>query len=213
MRFFVRTALAIVLLAMIPGAVSAQAELGVRAGLNVASLNSTGNEEVSSRTTVNVGAFLTIPVSSVFGIQIVASFSEKGADRGAGGASATVDIGYLQIPVLAKISLPTPGKVGVHFLVGPTFGIRTNCTSMDEGGQSIDCDDSSGPSGDVVKSTDIGVLVGAGLDISVAPKTSLLVELQYEYGLSDIVDSGVNGTELKNRAFSILAGLSFKLGL
>ena len=112
MRSLVRTALAIVLLAMIPGAVSAQAELGVRAGLNVASLNSTGNEEVSSRTTVNVGAFLTIPVSSVFGIQIVAGFSEKGADRGAGGASATVDIGYLQIPVLAKISLPTPGKVG-----------------------------------------------------------------------------------------------------
>ena len=216
MRSFVRTALAIVLLAMIPGAVSAQAEVGIRGGVNFATLDSNDpGDDVSSRTALNVGAFVTIPVSSVFGIEIGVGFSEKGAENDEVGLSAT-DIGYLQIPVLAKISIPTPGSVGVYFRGGPTIGIRTNCeVSVVEAGASetIDCDTTSGPSGSEVKSVDIGVLVGAGLDFSVAPKTSLLIELQYDLGLSNIVDSGFDGVELKNRAFSILAGLSFKLGL
>lgn len=43
-----------------------------------------------------------------------------------------------------------------------------------------------------------------------APKTSLVVELFYDLGLTMIDDTG---DDVKNRAFSILAGLSFKLGL
>ena len=77
---------------------------------------------------------------------------------------------------------------------------------------SIDCDDTSvfGEAVDV-KKMDFSVMVGAGLDFSVAPSTSLLVELTYNLGLSSLDDSAAND-DIKNRVFSILAGLSFKLG-
>ena len=71
-----------------------------------------------------------------------------------------------------------------------------------------DCSEVGGS--DPVKKTDFGAMVGAGLDFSMAPKTSLVVELFYDLGLATIDDTG---DDLKNRAFSILAGLSFKLGL
>lgn len=62
-----------------------------------------------------------------------------------------------------------------------------------------------------VKKVDFSVLFGTGLDFSIAPNTSLLVDLTYNLGLSNLDDSG-SGDDVKNRVFSILAGLSFNLG-
>jgi len=213
---FVRIALATALVATLPGAVSAQAEIGFRGGVNFATLSGDDIDDADSRTTLNVGGFVTLPVSSVFGIQIGAGFTSKGAESTEDGTTVSFNLSYIEIPVLAKISVPSTGNVGLHFLAGPAISFRTSCSFDAEGGGvslSVDCDDTSiFADGGKIKKTDFGVMVGAGLDFSLAPNTSLLVELMYNLGLSELGDSGVDDNA-KNRVFSILAGLSFKLGL
>ncbi len=216
MRSFVKIALATALVAMLPGAVSAQAELGIRGGLNFATFGGDDADDADSRTALNVGGFVTLPVSSVFGIQIGAGFTSKGAEETEDGTTVSFKLSYIEIPVLAKISVPSTGNVGLHFLAGPAISFRTSCSLDAEGGGvslSIDCDDTSifGEAIEV-KKTDLGVMVGAGLDFSIAPNTSLLVDLMYNYGLSSLDDSG-DDDDVKNRVFSIFAGLSFKLGV
>ncbi len=51
----------------------------------------------------------------------------------------------------------------------------------------------------------------AGLDIGLTGNVSLVLDGFYNLGLTKIDDSGVND-DVKNRAFSILAGLSFAVG-
>ena len=215
MRSFVRIALATALVTMLPGAVSAQAELGFRGGINFATLAGDDIDDASSLTKLNVGGFVTLPVSSVFGIQIGAGFTSKGAEDTEDGTTVSFNLSYIEIPVLAKISVPSTGNVGLHFLAGPAISFRTGCSIDAEGGGvslSVDCDDTGVFDPLEIKKTDFGALVGAGLDFSLAPNTSLLVELMYNLGLTQVSDSGVDD-DVKNRVFSIVAGLSFKLGM
>ena len=54
-------------------------------------------------------------------------------------------------------------------------------------------------------------MVGAGLDIGLTRNVSLVLDGFYNLGVTKIDDSGVND-DVKNRAFSILTGLSFSVG-
>ena len=137
MRSFVKIALATALVAMLPGAVSAQAELGIRGGLNFATFGGDDADDADSRTALNVGGFVTLPVSSVFGIQIGAGFTSKGAEETEDGTTVSFKLSYIEIPVLAKISVPSTGNVGLHFLAGPAISFRTSCSLDAEGEEDV----------------------------------------------------------------------------
>lgn len=214
MRSFFRIALATALVTMLPGAVSAQTEIGFRGGVNFSTLSGDDIDDADSRTALNIGGFVTLPVSPVFGIQIGVGFTSKGAKDTEDGVTSSVTFDYIEIPVLAKISVPTAGNVGIHFLAGPAISFRTSCSIDAEGmgvSVSVDCDDTTIFDPVEIKKTDFSVMVGGGLNFSIAPNISLLVELMYNLGLTQLGDSGVED-DVKNRVFSILAGLSFKLG-
>jgi hypothetical protein len=120
--------------------------------------------------------------------------------------------GYIEIPLLLTFSPPTAGNVGFNHFVGPVLGFKTGCdASFSQAGTtvSIDCDD---PNVDLpLKSVDLGAMVGAGLDIGLTGNVSLFLDGFYNFGLTKIDDSGVND-DTKNRALSIVAGLSFSVG-
>ena len=210
-----------------PGAISAQTEIGFRGGLNFATIGVTDDAEMSYRAARNLGVFVSIPETSVYAFQIGISFSSKGTDRDAAGRTQNFSMGYLEFSVLAKLSIPTQGNVGIYFLCGATLGVRVTCTlsasfeiadaltpTFSDALATTDCDEfPSFSQSDKIRFGDVGALVGAGLDISVGQKTSLLVEVHHNRGLFNIIDGHIDGVELrKHRAFSILAGLSFKTG-
>lgn len=213
MRSFVSIALTTILVTL-PGAVSAQIEIGFRGGINFATFAGriiTGGdivENLETRTGFSYGGFVTLPVSSDFGIQIGAGYTSKG-----GKVLYPFRIDYIEIPVLASISLSRDtSNIALRFFAGPAISFRTSCFFRKRFVPvKLDCADSL--IGDTVwnKKTDFGVKVGAGLDVSLAPSTSLLIEGMYDFGLSELGDSGGRDST-KNRVFSILAGLSFKLG-
>lgn len=210
----------IAILATLPGTISAQTEIGFRGGLNFATFAGTvisGGDIVvtpESRTGLSLGGFLTLPVFSDFGIQIGAGFTSKGAKVN----NTTVRFDYIEIPVLAKISLSREASnLALHFLGGPAISFRIDCSTrtesfLDGSTADSDCDDPL-VSGTTLKSnekTDFGVIIGAGLDVSLAPSTSLLIELMYDIGLPELDRDFANSA--KNLVFSILVGMSFKLG-
>ena len=226
MHSFVSIALTTILVTL-PGAISGQTEIGFRGGLNFATIGVTDEAEMSYRTAGNLGVFVSIPENPVYALQIGIGFSSKGTDRDAAGQVQNFSMGYLEFSVLAKVSIPTQGNVGIYFLGGVTLGVRVTCTRSfsflidDLPGTTFsdllgkgDCDEASITTrSDKIRFGDVGGLVGAGLDISVGQKTSLLVEIHHNRGLFNIIDGNIQGVELrKHRAFSILAGLSFKLG-
>lgn len=71
----------------------------------------------------------------------------------------------------------------------------------------VDCSDFGAP----VKSIDIGAMGGAGLSIATGESLAVTLDVLYDLGLSTIDDSS-NPDDVKNRAWSIVAGVSFPIG-
>ncbi len=213
MRVRLKTVLVTALLLTLPTVVAGQT-LGFRGGLSLATLEGDNVENPSSRTAVNFGGFFNVPVSNVLGVQVGVGLVQKGGEETEAGAVGKLKLNYLEIPLLLTFSPPTTGNVGFDFFVGPALGFKTGpCTvSRSQGGLtvSVDCDD---PQLDTpLKSVDLGGMVGAGLNIGLTPTLSLVLDGFYDLGLTNIDDSGDVDNDVKNRAFSILAGLSFSVG-
>ena len=212
MRFSLKVVLVTALFMALPAVAAGQSTVGFRGGLSLASLGGDDAEDLDSRTGLSFGGFFNIPVSDVLGVQLGAGFVQKGASETELGVDIDVKLGYIEIPLLLTLSPPTSGNVGFTFSVGPALGFNTGCTlSATDAGITIefDCDDPS--IGFDVKSFELGAMVGAGLDIGLTESVSLVLDGFYNFGFTKVDDTGFDD-DIKNRAFSILAGVSFSVG-
>jgi len=161
----------------------AKFELGLKGGLNLASLSSDDDNVDSNVTAYHAGAYGLIKIAK-FGIQPEALFSKRGGDA--------VDLGYLDIPVMVKYYIAG----GLNLQAGPQFGVLLN--AEDEDGNDVS---------DCIKGSDISAAVGAGLDLPMG----LNLTARYIIGISDVNDGGAE--EITNNTFQFSVGYSlFKLG-
>ncbi len=213
MRSSLKTVLITALLILLPAVAAAQSTIGFRGGLSLASLGGDDAENFDSKTGLSFGGFFNVPVSDMLGVQVGAGFVQKGAKETELGIDFEFELGYIEIPLLLTLSPPTSGNVGFTFSVGPAVGFRTGCTfSATDAGVTVelDCDD---PTINLdLKDFEVGAMVGAGLNIGLTQSISLVLDVFYNFGITKVDDSGVDD-DVKNRAFSILAGLSFPLRL
>lgn len=113
------------------------------------------------------------------------------------------DLDYLQVPVLARISLPVVGSMLPTVIAGPAFAfnVASDYTIDAPGGEETgELDD--------VASTDLSLIVGLGLKFGAGP-AGVNVDVRYNYGLSDLNDAEGGTNEIKNRGLQVLAGISF----
>jgi hypothetical protein len=94
-------------------------------------------------------------------------------------------IDYVSIPVLIRFNFAK--IVNIH--VGPQFGVLLSAKAED-----VDFKDE-------LKSTDLGVAAGVGLDLPMG----LIVSARYVAGLSDINDAG-GDLKLKNNVMQLSVG-------
>lgn len=170
---------------------SAQADFGLRAGINIANVNDRpDNFDPDSRTGLMVGGYLNfkVPMSPI-SIQPEAVYSQKGFEIGDG----TAEVDYLEIPVLAKFSF-APGPVQPHVYLGPYAGFVLNSEASGNN-ISVDIDNTQ---------TDFGGIVGAGTNLN-AGVTKLNVSIRYGFGLTNMFEN----SDVKNGVFSIVGGISF----
>jgi opacity protein-like surface antigen len=192
-------------------------KLGVRAGLNIASLSwdpeLPSGVDKSSRTGFKFGALAELGFIPMFALQVEPMYVQKGGSINAGGEETKINLAYLEIPILLKLKIPTPGPITPYIFAGPNIGISLSA-STESGSQDTDIKDE-------ISSTDFALDLGAGVGFKVAPLIVLMVDARYSLGLSDIFNdtgkqdfqqgTGIAGQKIKTTGIQIVVGLMFDL--
>lgn len=179
---------------------------GIKAGMN--SANITGPEvekEWKNRMNLVAGGFFTLRLNNLFAVQPEILYSKKGPkwDGLFDGEDfkATVNIDYLDLVALVKLFIPVSQNsvIRPNVYAGPYAGLKLKGKLKYE---------LAGVSGEDelehLKSTDIGLVFGGGVDFS-AGTGKLLVDFRFGMSLSSISKE----EDDKNRVFSVLIGYSF----
>ncbi len=183
-----------------PARVEAQSgvDFGFRGGVSVATA-SIGSEtfDKSNRTGFAGGVFLDYE-AGVIGFQAGAQYMKKGVDLDLGSVVHEFDLAYLEIPAVLKVGIPL-GVLKPSVFGGVGFGFNTGC---DNGG--VDC-------ADQVKGTELSGIAGADLALYLG-SASLWADARYHFGLQDVADASAVVSDLKNRSWTLQAGIGFHLG-
>jgi hypothetical protein len=124
-------------------------------------------------------------------------FVRKGSHHLVGGERAySYELNYLELPLLARLSLPSIKDTFLPFVVaGPTVSFLLGATAEDvRQGEPRDQDG-------VYTSTDFGVLFGAGAAVRISPYDSLGLEIRYDIGLRAIMH---NRDTINNRGLLLV---------
>lgn len=190
-------------------------DIGARAGVTFATVGGDDVEGVSSKSGISLGAHLAFDLGPLFSLRPEMNYMQKGSgveDPDLLG-DLTLNLTYLQIPVLAQVTVPNPVGPSFYFFAGPAVEIETGCTAEFEGGgisASVDCDN---PDADLLtrKSVTWGVVGGGGVGFGLGVGEATL-GVRYDYGLTSIDDSAAEA-DIKNRAFSVMVGYTLGLGM
>lgn len=150
--------------------------LGVKGGLNFATLIGENNSEMSWTTDFNLGVMAEIKISDKFSFQPELMYSGQGYDSNMA-SEGIIALNYLNVPLMAKyyvtkgLSLEAGPQMG--FLLSTKGGIDTNK--------------------DQFKTTDFGVNFGLGYTLD----NGLNFSVRYNRGFTDI--NNIDGISDKNR--------------
>ena len=214
-------------------------ELGVIGGTNVARLTGDTEEMVTgevpgegmmsgdvdeTRLGGLAGGFVMAQITPTFGIRAEALYSQKGGEGDIVGTVFIPDAGdvdftgtftfrnsYLEIPVLAALSVPTSRAVTFRGLAGVSIGLALDrkfeleLTALNQTeSESFDADD-------LIKGSDFGGVLGAEMAVGLG-RSSLLIDARWTLGFSNVADDPSGEVDIKNNAFNLMTGLSFPLG-
>jgi len=202
-RFVLLLAFASLIFVTVPASAMPGLQAGVKGGLNIANQTSDNSdmELADSRSGMALGAWVRVPATPMVSIQPEALFSMKGDREEDAGVTGTVKIDYLEVPVLAKLSLAKASPAKPSLFVGPSMGFNLSAKSeVDGAGAPMDGETDIK---DYTKSVDFGVVFGGGLEYN-----NFGLDLRYTLGLSNINDTG-SDAEVKNNVISIMGSYGF----
>ena len=167
------------------GATQAQdVKFGVKAGLNVSDFMGDVNGN-SSRIGFHVGGLAEIKISEKFALQPELLYSDQGTKFDDG----TIDLGYLNVPVMVKYFVAEKFSLEA----GPQVGFLVSAKANPDTGSSVDIKDS-------YNTIDFGILAGASYDFT----ENIFAGLRYNLGLSNIEkDSGDDKVQNSNLSLSV----------
>lgn len=172
-----------------------QVALGLKAGVNLAKLNTDDAETNTDNITgFHGGAFALFKLTKI-GIQPEFLFSQQGSKIDDVNISGDeLKMSYITIPVMLKFYL----AAGFNIQAGPQFGFLNSAELKDD--PNIE---------DKIKSSDVSANVGLAWD---AP-FGIVLDARYNIGLSDINDGSDIDGEIKSGVFQFSIGYKLiKLG-
>lgn len=159
--------------------------IGVKGGFLFNDFSS-AKQDFDSNIGTMVGFFFGGNRPGVVGVMGELMYAKKGSEG--------VDLHYLEIPILLRVNAGSNSLSGVNVygIGGPVFDIKLSEPDI------LNVDD-------VYEGFDIGVVVGAGVEI-----TRFIVEGRYNWGLRNIVKGDLGTSqEIKTRSFAVLFGFRF----
>jgi hypothetical protein len=198
------------------GTAFAQAlSIGVKGGLNLATLGGPNAGAFDTRTTYTIAGFATYRLSNLLALQPEVLYTHKGGDAEAVEGTGGVRLSYVEVPVLARVLLPVPGsrRIQPHLFAGPAVGFRLGCqvdAEVDEKAVRFDCDDPLFGGELATRKMDYGLVFGGDASVRLGP-VALVLDGRYDLGLSSI-DGTSARDDVRNRVFSLLVGISVDPG-
>jgi len=184
---------------------TAQIFIGPSAGVNWGIFkveNQSEGVSNSSRIGVAIGVIADFPLDKIFSIRVEPSYIQKGTEITAQPTINKFHFGYLQVPIEAKVSIPT-SIVNVHIIVGPNIGYLLSAKFQStDFAQELDIKDG-------YKNYDFALDAGVGLDYPVSPMVKAGIDIKYSLGLVNI-DKGTAGA-INTRGFQLMAGILFAI--
>lgn len=194
---------------------------GVKAGLNISNIYGEHYDIPEEGTDCKIGfcagAFFAYYFNDIFSIQPEVLFTMKGMKWQSEHETQGIPVecnrkwnmNYLEIPVLAKLSITTKGSVKPNLFIGPYLGLKLSAKYW------FECEGASGGAsirewgeGDIkdINSTDLGLVIGGGFDFALS-QGKLGIDVRYTMGLTRIRD--YEGTSEKHGVISLMLGYSF----
>ena len=164
---------------------------GLTGGMNVSNLRADPEEleDHDSLRSFAVGLWWGIPLHRRLTLRPETLYSVKGDAERAEGYTASTRMAYIDVPVLARIGFRHGDPVKPSLFAGPSFAFNVSAKSKLEGEDSeteVDIKDQ-------VRTVDVGLVLGGGLDFPLAGRTYGL-ELRYSRGLTDAATDAANGS-------------------
>lgn len=184
---------------------------GVKGGITFMEFGGSGSGEgegLSTRTGITLGLFADVPMSTSLWLRPELIYIQKGEVAEFDNNVRTRRRDYIEMPLLAHWVLDANEEVIPRLFAGPTLGINIQAAE----------DQEIRSNGEIIESItveereftnrfELGIAGGVGLDIPLEEVGTLVVDVRYQLGLTDIRDSAPNAL-LRNQGFSITAGIS-----
>lgn len=183
---------------------------GPKGGLALTTFRGDDAGEVEARTTWFGGIFTNFQLGEVVALQPELLLTERGAEVTSNNVRSDISVNYFEVPVLLKIRVPlADGVVYPHVLVGPNFGFRTDFDLRSTDTQSGAVVEANT---DDIRRTDIGALVGAGIDIQTRGSgVFFTLDGRYGWGFTDLYDND-DMISIRNAGWTFAVGVGFKIG-
>lgn len=191
---------------------------GLKAGLNMSKAWGDDAEDESYAMGMGVGVVMGYHLHEMFDIMPEVMFMWKGtkssiAEEGFYDGDMTFKVYYIDINVLAKLKIPTEGKIKPHIIAGPYIGIKaSHGWAGDPDPDEFASDVFDETLDEYLKGTDYGAVLGAGVDIMMDNGHMITVEGRYGIGLANLFDQ-MEGEEeewdFKMSSITFLLGYSF----
>lgn len=186
-------------------------QVGIKAGVNAASLAVEGADDDGEYNERKIGwlagGFAVLPVTGPLAVQLEALFSQKGAQLSVDEPNLvfSLELDYLDFPILARFDAPATATTRLHVFAGPSLGYRMGARRKASSNQ---FDFAQGEIVNVeedIKRFDLGLVAGAGADIG----RRLVVDARYSWGLRNVNKDETAGSGMTHRVLSIMAGVRF----
>jgi hypothetical protein len=175
---------------------------GVVVGANISSARLAGIDATGITTGNNAGLFVGVlavwPLTPVVAIQPEVAYSQKhfSVNDTVGSFGATEKWDWIEVPILARISVWRTGPHTVYVVAGPGFGFLTRAKE-ETGGTTSDVKD------DVTRA-DVSIVAGAGVSLG-----KIGVEVRYAGGLRDLNKNNGLGDALTVRSRTVRVDLTW----
>jgi hypothetical protein len=185
----------------------AEVRVGAVGGVNVADMS--GSEDWFYRTRWGAGGVVEVDLSHDLALASRPMYLGKGSEGKLvilpGEVGIRMDLSYIEIPLLVKVSAAT-GGVRPYLIAGPSLGLRLSAETFREefdtpGEKREDAKQDT-------KSTELSLNAGVGVGLNVGQAYGF-VEGVYAWGLTDV--SKAEGTS-KNRGMQFRVGITLRLG-
>jgi len=181
--------------------------IGVKAGLNSATLSASSNGEsfpYERMISFAAGGVAVMAINDRMSLQGEALYIRKGADMDLsdlGGGSGTVTLDYIEIPVLGRADFGA-GTGTKPFVYGGAALAVFMSAGLEIDGESQEIDE------DTISKLDVALQIGGGVEIPMS-SGAVTLEARYSHGLLNADDSPDSTVEVYNRVLSFFGGFLF----